>query len=392
MRKLFWILTLLMCGSLQAQKEILSEILSDCDGATNILEPGQYSLQFTGKSGIVDDLMAYPSLSNIKESNSIWISFIAPFHGTLSLNATLSTGKLQMIIFEEGQGNICQEIQNGSSEIKRMITTSTSPNIGLDKKTSESKLYPLELKEGQEIRILFNTDEKSKEKLKLHFNFEMLHNINTLSSDEYKIVDKRDDDFAPYISIIIRDVTTGKPIISNLTVEGIKDITALYVGSDFFFTLERTGKLKLKCDAVGYFFADREEDIKSISETNLTIWLEPLGQGKSMQIEEIEFYPGTSDFMPTSEAKLRRLRDFLALNAEVKIEIQGHVFSLGENSFAGQKLSEARAKRVLNYLVDNGISKERLTTIGFGNTKPIYPKPKFAYEEQANRRVEIKVL
>ena len=83
---------------------------------------------------------------------------------------------------------------------------------------------------------------------------------------------------------------------------------------------------------------------------------------------------------------------FRWINAEIKIEIQGHVFSMEENSIAGQKLSEARAKKVYNYLVTNGINKNRMTTKGYGNTKPIFPNPHFSYEEQMNRRVEIKVL
>jgi outer membrane protein OmpA-like peptidoglycan-associated protein len=119
-------------------------------------------------------------------------------------------------------------------------------------------------------------------------------------------------------------------------------------------------------------------------------FMESLGKGKSMQIEEIEFQPGTSEFLQGAEGKLRRLRDFMALNAEVSIEIQGHVHATNEsNGFAAQKLSEARAKRVMNYLATNGIDKTRMEAIGYGNTKPIYPNPKFAYEEQANRRVEI---
>ena len=111
-----------------------------------------------------------------------------------------------------------------------------------------------------------------------------------------------------------------------------------------------------------------------------------------MQIDEIEFQPGTSEFLSTADPKLRRLKDFLALNANVKVEIQGHVHAEGENTFAGQKLSEARAKRVLLWLSDNGIDKDRMTAVGYGNTVPIYPEAKFSYEEQANRRVEIKVL
>ena len=81
----------------------------------------------------------------------------------------------------------------------------------------------------------------------------------------------------------------------------------------------------------------------------------------------------------------------MALNSDVKIEIQGHVFHIGENTYAAQKLSESRAKRVLTYLADNGIDKTRMTAIGYGNLKPIIALPRFAYEEQKNRRVEIKI-
>ena len=93
-----------------------------------------------------------------------------------------------------------------------------------------------------------------------------------------------------------------------------------------------------------------------------------------------------------SEPKLNRLKDFLLLNSDISIEIQGHVFALGDNSLAGQKVSEARAKRVKKFLIEHGVNKNRLKSKGYGNTKPIYEEPKFSYEEQANRRVEILVL
>ena len=112
----------------------------------------------------------------------------------------------------------------------------------------------------------------------------------------------------------------------------------------------------------------------------------------SFTIEQIEFKPGTSEFLKKSEPRLKRLRDFMALNSDIRIEIQGHVFSLEDNSLVGQKLSESRALKVYNYLILNGINKDRMTTIGFGNTKPIFPNPKFSNEEQINRRVEIKIL
>ncbi len=379
------------CFSIYAQDyNGKSESIADCEGAMNIIEPGTFSIQLTGKAGRENDLSNYPSLAQTPETNSIWLSFIAPFHGYLTIDAALLDHVgLQMLIFEQSDQNPCAEIHSGLAEIKRYIN-SNSNTIGLSKNITNDFLYQLELKKGEKIKILFNTSEKIISKLKLIMQFEAFN--QSLNIDETKVVDKRNDDFSPFLTAIVRDASNGKPVIANFTIEGLKDNSALYSGSDFFFTIERSGKVKIKCDAQGYFFADRTETVNMNENSELTIWLEPLGQGKSLQLEEIEFYPGTSDFMPSSEGKLRRLKDFMALNSEVKIEIQGHVFAIGDNSFAAQKLSEARAKRVLLYLSENGINKERMVSIGFGNTKPIYPKPQFAYEEQANRRVEIKVV
>ena len=393
MGRIFFIILILITfvtNSFSQGDDFISEAISDCDGGMNILEPGVFSIQFTGSGGLFPDIANYPSLAKITEKNSIWCTFIAPFSGNVKLDASLPSGLLQMVIFEQGEGELCDDISKGVADIKRVIDSPSGPSVGLNNTPNSDQLYSLELREGQKICILFNTDPKSKVKLKLVFGFEPLKATGVFG--ETKVVDLRDDEFMPSFHVVIRDAATGHPVIANLTIEGLKNIAALYMGSDFFFVIEKSGKLKIKCDAKGYFFADRVELVTANIDAEFTIWLEPLQQGKSIQIEEIEFHPGSSDFLPTSEGKLRRLKDFMALNSEVKIEIQGHVFSLDDNSFAGQKLSEARAKRVYNYLVENGISKDRMTTVGFGNTKPIYPKPKLAYEEQMNRRVEIKVL
>jgi len=367
------------------QDDFVSEYISDCDGGMNIIEPGTFSIQFTGSGGLLQDIVSYPSLTgSLSEKNSIWCSFIAPFDGVIQLEASLETGFLQMVVFEQGLNTIC--------DVKRLLVSKNTSSVGLSKNIDDNHLYSLELREGQKIAILFNTLEKSEEKLKLVLSFNPFDLKGQMVQGESKIVDLRDDEFQPSFHVVVRDASTGYPVVASLTIEGLKNNSALYIGSDFYLVVTRTGKVKIKCDSKGYFFADRIENVTANGESEFTIWLEPLKQGKSMQIEEIEFHPGSSDFTPTSEGKLRRLKDFMALNSEVIIEIQGHVFSVEDNSFAAQKMSEARAKRVYNYLVENGINKSRMTTVGFGNTKPIFPKPKLAFEEQMNRRVEIKVL
>lgn len=377
-------------GAQENQGAGQSEAISDCFGAITILQPGNYSLQFTGKGGTVKDFEAYSSLSDIPEKNALWCSFKAPSNGRLSFSADVAEGPLQVILFENETKEICDDILKGKANARRVIS-SKDHHAGLDLVTAENVLYPLELIAGKHVMICFIGIAKERPKLELHLKFEPVNGGFKPVGPDSKTVDLRTVKDDPAVNIMVRDVETGNPVVANVTLSGLKNMDALYNGSDLYIMAEKSGKIKIKVDAEGYFFVDREEPISAGSENEIVVWLEPLGEGKSIQIEGIEFMPGSSEFLSTSGPKLRRLVDFLALNAAVEIEIQGHVHANGENSFAGQKLSEARAKRVMNYLIENGIHKDRLTAVGYGNTMPIYKNPKFAYEEQANRRVEIKI-
>lgn len=369
-----------------------SDNISDCQGAMNILNPGSYNLQYTGKGGNINDLEKYPSLINHPEENSLWCLFVAPFNGRLSLSAKVEKGYSKMVIFTNESNDMCGDVSKGIAEIKRMIVKPTQSEIGLSLNYDDNFYYPMELVAGENVMILFLYENLEKEKLDLNVKFEPLSDELKEEAIETKIVDQRLDKTKPALKILIRDVETGNPVVADVVISGIKSISSFYQGSDLLYNIEKSGKISVRVDVQGYFFTDREEPVAAGTEHELVIWLEPIGEGKSVQLDEIEFMPGTSEFLPSSEPKLKRLKDFLALNSGIKVEIQGHVQEKGENSFAGQKISEARAKKVLNYLVENGIDKKRLVAKGYGNTMPIYPDPKFAYEEQANRRVEIKIL
>jgi len=391
-----WIVPLFLLGltflSYAQNDGIVSEIISDCEGATNILEPGDYSIQFTGDGGLHDDIVEYASLTDVPEKNSLWLSFIAPFDGFVNLQAYLDHGGIQMVIFQNERGDLCENIHSGSAEIKRLFKDISKSEVGLNKQPKGNQLYSLELMEGDKVAFLFVTNEKSREVLHLNFDFEAKNKSSLKVKSKSKNVDFREDDFTPSVHVSVRDVATGLPVISSLVIEGSKTVAGMYVGSDFYYVVERMSNVVIRCDAKGYFFEDKEVRMPANEDLDITFWLEPLSQGKSLQLEEIEFHPGTSEFMPSSYPKLKRLKDFMALNSEVNIEIQGHVFSQKGFSLVGQVLSEARAKRVYNYLVENGIDKHRMSTVGKGSKEPIYPNPKFSYEEQMNRRVEIQIM
>ena len=54
-----------------------------------------------------------------------------------------------------------------------------------------------------------------------------------------------------------------------------------------------------------------------------------------------------------------------------------------------KKLSKKRAKSILFYLVDAGVSQDRLSAKGYGFTRPVFEIPQNEMEKEANRRVEI---
>jgi len=360
--------------------------MNSCQGAINIFDDGDFDMQFTGKSD--NSFKNYPSLSQVDGNNTLWCSFIAPADGDLTFVGRVKKGFIQMVVFEEHDGKICDEIENASAEILRLNLSKNNTSVGLDYKIDSSFLYSLHMNAGMKIHVLFATNEKQKKDLFLEWKFI----TEDLAESESKVVDKRDDDFAPTLSFKIRDIESGLPLVASLVVDGQKDIQGMYTGSDFFFSLSRRVDLTVQCDIEGYFFHDSIYELNGTEDVEISISMDPVSTGKTMQIEEIEFKPGTSEILSSSEPKLKRLKDFLALNSDLNIEIQGHVFAIGDNSFAAQKVSEARAKRVLKYLVENGIDKHRLKAVGYGNTRPVFEEPVRFYQEQANRRVEIVVL
>jgi OOP family OmpA-OmpF porin len=77
----------------------------------------------------------------------------------------------------------------------------------------------------------------------------------------------------------------------------------------------------------------------------------------------------------------------LQQNKNVQVEIQGHTDNIGTAEY-NQRLSEARARAVKNYLVEKGVQKERLYPVGFGYVLSRAPNDTET-GRALNRRVEI---
>lgn len=104
----------------------------------------------------------------------------------------------------------------------------------------------------------------------------------------------------------------------------------------------------------------------------------------------ILFDTGKATFQKQTYPVLVAITSILKEYPESKFSIEGHTDSVGSDVL-NQKLSEDRAAAVKNYLVENGISSNRLTSAGYGETRPIDTNNTKAGQAN-NRRVEVKLV
>lgn len=104
----------------------------------------------------------------------------------------------------------------------------------------------------------------------------------------------------------------------------------------------------------------------------------------------INFNTGKSSFKSGTESTLQAISAILKEYPKANFRIEGHTDSVGSESL-NQKLSEARAHAVMDYLVTNGIMGARLTAVGYGESNPIESN-KTRAGRAANRRVEVKLV
>jgi outer membrane protein OmpA-like peptidoglycan-associated protein len=104
----------------------------------------------------------------------------------------------------------------------------------------------------------------------------------------------------------------------------------------------------------------------------------------------ILFDSGKASFQKQTYPILISIAAILKEYPSAKFSIEGHTDNTG-TAASNQKLSEERATSVKNYLVENGIAADRLTSSGFGQTKPIESN-KNKTGKANNRRVEVKLV
>ncbi len=111
---------------------------------------------------------------------------------------------------------------------------------------------------------------------------------------------------------------------------------------------------------------------------------------ESKFLKDIHFDFDKYEIRPTDGEILRENAAFLKKNPEMKVQIEGHCDEKGTSEY-NLALGERRANAARRYLVSLGISSNRLSTISYGEERPLDP----GHSEEAwakNRRAHIVVL
>jgi outer membrane protein OmpA-like peptidoglycan-associated protein len=185
-------------------------------------------------------------------------------------------------------------------------------------------------------------------------------------------------------TIVVLDNANGKPVgVYNSNSSTGKYTIILPAGKNYGISVE----------APGYLFYSKNIDIPFLNhylEINDTICMDQIKIGKKIVLRNVFFDLDKATLRSESEAELERLREILVKNPHIKIQILGHTDSDGSDDY-NMKLSHARAKAVVDYMVKKGVDVARMKFHGYGETKPVAPNDT-PENKQLNRRTEFEIL
>lgn len=195
------------------------------------------------------------------------------------------------------------------------------------------------------------------------------------------------------------DKKTGQPIKANINYELLpsgKNVGTAVTSPDdkvYKIVLPYGENYGFMASADNYYSITENLDLNDLTaykEVEVNLYLAPIEKNEAIRLNNIFFEFGKSTLKEESYPELNRLIKLLTDNPSINIEVDGHTDNVGSDT-DNLELSKNRAASVVEYLAKNGVSGGRLTSQGFGETKPIASND-IEEEKQLNRRVEFVVL
>ena len=212
-----------------------------------------------------------------------------------------------------------------------------------------------------------------------------------------------------YFEGTVFDIETNKPLKGKFKLVDLDSGKEVIISEadpitgEFMVSLPVNKQYALSVEYPNYSFFSKNFNMTNpdnLEAIHMDVPMIPLSSDKPVLLENIFFDLSEATLRQESFVELNKLVSFLQDNTNLKIEIGGHTDTRGDAK-DNHTLSQNRALSVYNYLVEKGISKERLTYKGYGETLPVMSDEQIAKLDgdkekekahQANRRTEYKVI
>lgn len=194
---------------------------------------------------------------------------------------------------------------------------------------------------------------------------------------------------------------TGAPVSASLVYETLPD--GAVAGNGMSATGDGAFKIVLPYDknysiraTASTFFAQSENlNLDSLvkagyKEIHKDLYLVPIEIGAVVRLNNVFFDFDKWNLRPESFIELDRVVKLLTENPSIEIEMSAHTDSRGADDY-NFKLSDNRARSVMEYILSKGIAPGRITSKGYGETAPVSTN-ETDDGRQLNRRVEFTIV
>ena len=200
--------------------------------------------------------------------------------------------------------------------------------------------------------------------------------LSVLGNSSVKLLDKEEN--------IIQETFTDEKGKFEFTVYSDEDYILIGEKENYFSTRGDFSTIGKEVDRTKL-----KEFITNVEfEKNLV--LDKIVVNKSIVLDNIYYDLNKADIREDAALELDKLVVILNDNPNITVELSSHTDDRSTVDY-NQDLSQRRAESAVSYIISKGISENRMTAKGYGESQLIIPNAKTEEEHQINRRTEFKV-
>lgn len=222
-----------------------------------------------------------------------------------------------------------------------------------------------------------------------------------------KLMEKEMPDPVVLVSGNVYNAKTKEPLAASLIYETLPEGTEVGTGvsspvdGSFKIVLPYDKNYSIRASADKFFAISENLKLDSLikagyKEIHKDLFLAPIEIGQVFRLNNVFFDFDKYTLRPESFVELDRVVGFLKEYPTIEIEMSAHTDSKGADEY-NLTLSDNRARSVMEYILSKGIDKIRITSKGYGETRPVAENINADGSDnpegrQLNRRVEFKIL